>query len=163
MPREHKGRREILDAISLLPSVSGLLSEHDGQFEHEIDLEVVVYGRNYGGKKVGPYVSLRTYESGEIVVKEGDWGGDAFYIVVSGTAEVFVKNSSSRVAALDPPAHFGEMSVLAGVPRNATIKAPADGQVTVLEVQRPARRLLRNLPAVSADLDKAYRTHGKMQ
>ncbi|PYP88095.1 MAG: hypothetical protein DMF61_08340 [Blastocatellia bacterium AA13] len=161
MPREHKGRREILDAISLLPSVSGLLSEHDGQFEHEIDLEVVVYGRNYGGKKVGPYVSLRTYESGEIVVKEGDWGGDAFYIVVSGRAEVFVKNSSSRVAALDPPAHFGEMSVLAGVPRNATIKAPADGQVTVLEVQRPALRLLRKLPEFSAALDKAYRTHGK--
>ena len=65
MPREHESRREVLDAIKTLPSISELLSAHDGHFDYEIDLEVVVYGRNYSGKKVGPYARLFVYGPGE--------------------------------------------------------------------------------------------------
>ena len=64
MPREHKSRREVLNAIREVPSLKDLLAEHDGHYDHELDLEVSVYGRNYGGKKVGPYLRLLTYEPG---------------------------------------------------------------------------------------------------
>ena len=71
MPREHKSRREVLRAIESLPSLADLAAEHDDCFQHELDLEVIVYGRNYNGRKIGPYVRLLTYERGETIVREG--------------------------------------------------------------------------------------------
>ena len=164
MPREHKSRREVLDAIRDLPSVSELLSKHEGHFDHELDLEVTVYGRNYGGKKVGPYVRLLTFEPGETIVSEGEWGGNTFFVVVRGLAEVFIAtrdNQNLKVAELKPGTQFGEMSVLAGVPRSATVKAPSGGPAQILEIQRPALRLLRKLQAFGQALDLSYRSHGR--
>jgi hypothetical protein len=164
MPLEHKSRREVLDAIKTLPSISELLSAHDGHFDYEIDLEVVVYGRNYSGKKVGPYVRLLTYEPGEAVVTEGDWGGNTFYFVVDRHVDVFINTQDKgqlKVAELAAGSQFGEMSLLAGVPRNATVKAPPAGPTQILEVQRPALRLLRKLPRFGDILDNTYRSHGR--
>jgi Fe-S-cluster-containing dehydrogenase component/CRP-like cAMP-binding protein len=56
---------------------------------------------------------------------------------------------------------FGEMSVLAGVPRAATVRAPIDQAIQVLEVQRPALRLLRKLPKFAEAMDETYRRHGR--
>src|SRR5262249_62346597 len=39
--------------------------------------------------------------------------------------------------------------------------APAGGPVDVLEIQRPALRLLRKLPAFGEALDNSYRGHGR--
>lgn len=137
---------------------------HDGHFDHELDLEVTVYGRNYSGKKVGPYVRLFSYEPGEAVVSEGEWGGNTFYVVVAGFVDVFVRtpdNQNVKVAELRAGTQFGEMSVLAGATRSATIKAPASSSAQVLEIQRPALRLLRKLNAFSESLDRSYREHGR--
>lgn len=164
MPREHKSRREVLNAIREVPSLKDLLAEHDGHYDHELDLEVSVYGRNYGGKKVGPYLRLLTYEPGESVMSDGEWGGNTFYVVIKGHTDVWIKapnNQDIKVAELKPGAQFGEMSVLAGVPRSATIKAPADSPAQVLEIQRPALRLLRKLTAFGESLDKSYREHSR--
>lgn len=165
MPKEHKSRREVINAVKSVPAISALLSAHDGHFDYELDLEVTVYGRNYNGKKVGPYVRLLTYEPGEEVIKIGDWGGNTFFFVVNGSLDVFVKppnnNAEIKVAELAPGTQFGEMSVLAGVPRNATIKPPQGKTAQVLEIQRPALRLLRKLPKFSENLDNTYRKHGR--
>jgi len=164
MPREHKRRREVLDAVKALPSLSELASMREGHFDYEIDLEVTVYGRNYNGKKVGPYLRLLTYEPGETIISEGDWGGNTFYAVVKGQANVFVRTPDKgdvKVAELPAGAQFGEMSILAGAPRNATVKAPPNQPVQIMEVQRPALRLLRKLPKFSEALDKTYRSHGR--
>ena len=164
MPKEQKSRREVINAIKTIPSISALISAHDGHYDYELDLEVTVYGRNYNGKKVGPYVKLLTYDPGEEIIKRGDWGGNTLFYVVSGIAEVFIKapdEKELKVAELNAGTQFGEMSVLAGVPRNATVKAPTAKPVQVLEVQRPALRLLRKLPKFGENLDKTYRTHGR--
>ena len=76
----------MVNAIKSIPSLADLLSTHDGHFDYELDLEVIVYGRNYGGKKVGPYVRLLTFEPGETIIKEGDWGGNTFYVAVPASA-----------------------------------------------------------------------------
>ena len=65
-----------------------------------------------------------------------------------------------KVGELHPGASFGEMSILAGVPRNATIVVPAGSKAQVLEVRRPALRLLRKLPKFGQMLDANYRKHG---
>jgi len=141
-----------------------LLSTHDGHYDHELDLEVTVYGRNYSGKKVGPYVRYLSYEPGEAVITEGDWGGNTFYVLVNGKLDVFVRTAdhkSTKVAEYNAGSEFGQMSVLAGVPRTATVRAPANAGADVLEVQRPALRLLRKLNAFAESLDLAYRRHGR--
>ncbi len=159
MPTEQTSRREVINAIQSVPSIASLLDQHDGHYDYELDLEVVVYGRNYNGKKVGPYVRLLDYQPGETIVTQGEWGGNTFHIVVSGQPDVVV--GQTTVAALQPGTMFGQMSLLAGVPRNASVKAPASKSVQVLEVQRPALRLLRKLTKFAEELDEDYRVHGR--
>lgn len=165
MPKEIQSRREVLRAIEKAPPLEDLLEKHDGHYQYELDLEVCVYGRNYQGKQVGPYIRLLAWEPGETIVKQGDWGGNTFYIGVDYDLEVFIKTQDGgelRVASIPPGAQFGEMSVLAGVPRAATVKAAAGTGARVLEIQRPALRLLRKIPFFRDSLDLIYTTNGKM-
>ena len=167
MPREHKSRRELLDIIKAMPSLQSLLAMHDGHYEYELDLEVTVYGRAYGAnKKVGPYIRLLTYDPGEPIIKEGDWGGNTFFIVADGNPEVYINPPEAagreiKVAEIPPGVLFGEMSVLAGVPRNATVKGHSQHPTKILELQRPALRLLRKLDKFNDALDRSYRNHGR--
>jgi Fe-S-cluster-containing dehydrogenase component/CRP-like cAMP-binding protein len=163
MPQENTKRRDVLAAIESVGAIADLASKHDGHYEYEIDLEVIVYGRNYNGKQVGPYVRLLNYAPGEEIVREGEWGGNTFYIVVAGQAEVFGQTPQGRAKVAEIPSgvQFGEMSVLAGTQRNATVRAPREQAIQVLEVQRPALRLLRKLPRFGETLDAAYRKHGR--
>lgn len=164
MPKEQKSRREVINAIKTLPAISALMSAHEGHYDYELDLEVTVYGRNYGGKKVGPYFRLLNYEPGEAIINQGEWGGNTFFFVVGGIAEVYIKAPNQqdvKVAELTPGTQFGEMSVLAGVPRNATVRSKRDKPAQVLEIHRPALRLLRKLPKFGENLDNTYRTHGR--
>src|ERR1043165_8713674 len=164
MPKEIKKHQTVLEAIRSVGIISELLEKHDGHFEHELDLEVIAYGRNYNGKKVGPYVHLLEYGAGEEVIREGDWGGNTFYVTVEGMLDVYVRDRETgedrKVNEIPPGVSFGEMSILAGVPRNATIRVPEGARAKVLEVDRPALRLLRKLPKFGQMLDANYRKHG---
>src|SRR5262249_16453241 len=98
------------------------------------------------------------------IIKEGDWGGNTFYYVVNPKVDVFVNlpdKGTTNVGTIGPGLQFGEMSILAGVPRSATICAPKSGKARILEVQRPALRQLRKIAEVNQALDGAYRKHGK--
>ena len=163
MPQENTKRRDVLAAIESVGAIADLAARREGHYEYEIDLEVIVYGRNYNGKQVGPYVRLLSYAPGEEIVREGEWGGNTFYIIIAGQAEVYGATPQGRAKVAEIPAgvQFGEMSVLAGTQRNATVRAPRDQAIQVLEVQRPALRLLRKLPTFGQTLDAAYRKHGR--
>ncbi|MEO6724271.1 MAG: cyclic nucleotide-binding domain-containing protein, partial [Blastocatellia bacterium] len=161
MPQETTKHGDVLAAIESIGAIAELTAQHDGHYDYELDLEVIVYGRNYNGKPVGPYVRLWTYAPGEEIVREGDWGGNSFYIVVDGKADVLFDEGRNKVAEIPAGVQFGEMSVLAGMPRTATIRAPQGEPVQVLEVQRPALRLLRKLPKFGEVLDSTYRRNGR--
>jgi Fe-S-cluster-containing dehydrogenase component/CRP-like cAMP-binding protein len=159
-------RQEIVDHHAVMQAIKGIGAiqelvefEPGHGYKYGIDLEVSIYGRNYGpGKKVGPYIRMFVYPAGGEVICEGDWDTNTFYIVVEGTAEVFIKGA--KVASVNPGNPFGEMAVLAGVQRAATIKAGTTG-LKVLEVQRPALRMLRKMSKFGAALDLTYRNNGR--
>jgi len=164
MPREITDREAILTSLKSLELTSELFVEVNGKLKNAGDLEVIVDGRDYGnGKRVGPYVRLLGYDSGETIMRQGEWGGNTFYLSVSGVLDVYITESATeqrKISRLQPGSCFGEMAVLAGVERNATVMVPQHGKVTVLEVTRPALRLLRKLPKFGRVLDETYRAHG---
>lgn len=163
MPREITHHSQILEAIQSVDIISELAERDNGHFKYELDLEVIVYGRNYTGKKVGPYARLLVYAPGEDVVTQGDWGGNTLYVLVDGQVDVHVtdeRGTTRKVAELPPGTCFGERSVLAGQPRNATVSVPAGAEAKVIEIQRPALRLLKKLKQFGHMLDVAYRKYG---
>ncbi|HEX8163820.1 MAG TPA: cyclic nucleotide-binding domain-containing protein [Pyrinomonadaceae bacterium] len=163
MPREIKTHKTVLEAIGRAGIISELVEREGGRFKYELDLEVIAYGRNYNGKKIGPYVRLLVFEPEEEIIRQGDWGGNTFYVTVEGALDVLVAGEGGepeKVAELPAGVSFGEMSVLAGVPRNATVRVAAAAPATVIEITRPALRLLRKLPKFGGALDATYRSHG---
>src|SRR6185295_825719 len=164
MPREVTDKEAILSALKSHELTSELFIEVNGKLKNQNDLDVIVEGKvNATGKRVGPYVRLLTYESGEAIMKQGEWGGNTFYLSVEGALDVYIGERSGeqrKISRLAPGSCFGEMAVLAGVERNATISVPQHETAVVLEVTRPALRLLRKLPKFGQVLDETYRRHG---
>ncbi|MGZ8843866.1 MAG: cyclic nucleotide-binding domain-containing protein, partial [Pyrinomonadaceae bacterium] len=159
MPKVDTTPEAILEAVKRIDIVSELLDE-----KNKNNLKMIVEGKVSGGKQIGPYARLLTYDAGEVIMAEGEWGGNTFYLSVTGDLDVYVKDESGahkKVARIPPGACLGERSVLAGIPRNATIKVPPDGgAATVLEMVRPALRLLRSLKKFAEEVDDSYRNYG---
>ena len=59
-------------------------------------------------------------EEDEIIINQGD-EGDNFYIIDVGTVDVFV--NGTKVVTLTDGASFGELALIYGTPRAATVKA----------------------------------------
>ena len=69
-----------------------------------------------------------SFGAGATIVSQGDQG-DAFYLIQSGTVQVVVESragNSEIVAILGPQDWFGEMALLSGEPRSATINTVKD-------------------------------------
>ena len=78
-----------------------------------------------------------TYASGELVVRQGQ-PGTSMFVIVRGGAVVLLEPSGQEVARLQEGAFFGEMSLLTGAPRTATVRTTRD--TDVLEITADAFR-----------------------
>lgn len=82
--------------------------------------------------------SLRSYREGDIIVTEGEEGSSLF-LLVSGEVKVFTRGERGehlQLAELGAGDFFGEVSLLTGKPRTATITAKSE--VTAIELSRDA-------------------------
>ena len=70
-------------------------------------------------------VHERLYASGEVVVRQGA-NGASMFVVHSGQVKVTIDPGSREVARTNPGGFFGEMSLLTGDPRTATVAATTD-------------------------------------
>ena len=71
------------------------------------------------------------FAAGEAIVRQGA-SGHSMYVVLKGRARVVLEPAGQEVAVIEPGGFFGEMSMLTGEPRAATVRAIDD--VRVLEV-----------------------------
>ncbi len=87
---------------------------------------------------------LHRFGDGETIVRQGT-PGQSMYVVASGTVVVLVEPSRAEVARIEKGGYFGEMSLLTGEPRTATVVARGD--VVVLEIDaEDFRRLAAESP-----------------
>ena len=96
--------------------------------------------------------TVREFGAGERIVRQGDHG-DSCYVVDRGRAAVLVAEGSGerQVAVLEPGSLFGEMSLLTGEPRSATVRA--QGDVRLLMLSPPAlKQALEKSPRLASDL-----------
>ena len=82
-------------------------------------------------RSLARYATVRDYEEGARIVRAGD-AGDSFYVLLEGRARVARKSRMLR-----PGDFFGEMALLDGGPRSATITA-----TTPVRAMRLPRRSL---------------------
>jgi CRP/FNR family transcriptional regulator, cyclic AMP receptor protein len=96
-----------------------------------------------------PYFKLRTYRRGYPLFHQGD-PGESFHVIYEGRVKVLLPGdacSDTIVAILGPGQEFGELSLLDGEPRSATIVALEE--VRTLSLSRPDfLELLRLHPGV---------------
>lgn len=162
---EITNHNHIIDAIKRVEIVSNLVEQQpNGEFKNELDMDVIIFGRNYNSKQVGPYVRLLEFQPNETIIQRGTWETSIFYVLVEGRLEAYVKDESGgekKVGEVAIGNSFGEMAVLAGIQRSATVKVASDSKpALVLEFTRPALRLLRKFPKFGKALDRSYRNYG---
>ena len=78
----------------------------------------------------------KIYGAGETIVRQGE-EGDSFYIIKAGECDIWVATAShvpEKVATLKAGQFFGEMSLLTGEKRSATVQAITD--VEVVEIKK---------------------------
>lgn len=100
-------------------------------------------------RRIGDLTEEQRYMEGARVVREGDVG-DTFYVILEGQAKV-VSGSGRVVNRLRPGDFFGEISLLDGGPRTASVVA--ETQLTMLALARKDfLRAVQQDPAVGVKL-----------
>lgn len=85
--------------------------------------------------EVALHTERRLYASGELIIQEGDYG-DELFIVEKGKVDVLIDghDGMKKVASLEPGDFFGEMSLLTGEQRRATVRT--EEEVALLVVSK---------------------------
>ena len=99
-------------------------------------------------KRVASVAKRMRYREGAVVVEEGTIGG-RFFVIQSGRARVMTDGRTR--ATLGPGAYFGELSVLDGGPRSASVIASEPLEVWSI-ADFNFRPLLKDRPTLAVKL-----------
>jgi small-conductance mechanosensitive channel/CRP-like cAMP-binding protein len=76
---------------------------------------------------------LTVFGNGEAIVRQGE-PGQSMFVVCSGAVRVVLEPQRNEVARIERGGYFGEMSLLTGEPRSATVLAAGDASVVEIGV-----------------------------
>jgi serine/threonine-protein kinase len=118
----------------------------------------------------GLHLPQKTFEPGEIIVREGDEGSEA-YMIVAGRCRAYrtVGDKEETLAVMEPGEAFGEMALILFEPRAASVVALDRVTVTVLDkatmneglgLSGWTGALVRALAQRFADLERMVRSSG---
>src|SRR5580692_4749248 len=130
----------------------------DAEFERELmtDLRQVDWLRGLSDDELRllvPTVLVRQFGAGEMLVRSGE-SGESMFIVRSGRAEVFGHAADGQIrhlAEIGRGVVTGEMALMTGEPRNASVRAITD--LEVIEMDREGlTRLFKEHPDAAASI-----------
>lgn len=101
---------------------------------------------------IAPSIRRVQFTAGETIFRQGE-PGESCYVLVSGTVRGRVEYSDLRQANefdLGPGALFGEMSLVTGLPRTATLVSPGETELLVI-----SREAFAGLLAVRKEIPEA--------
>src|SRR5712692_7368514 len=101
------------------------------------------------------------FQSSETILREGE-SGEAFFAILSGRA--VVTQGSRRIRRMGPGEFFGELALLDGKPRSATVVAETD-LLALRLFRRSFLEVIQSDPAVAsallAEMARRVRAQGK--
>jgi hypothetical protein len=108
---------------------------------------------------------LKTFEAGDIIIIEGD-SGNSLFVVTTGSVKAFVRNPGGGepllVRRMTDGDFFGEISILSGKPRTATVTAATPCEL--LELDRPTlEQITASHPHVRQVLEDFYISRASTQ
>jgi cAMP-dependent protein kinase regulator len=113
----------------------------------------------YERSKVADALETVKFSNGSTIIKEGE-PGENFFILESGSAEVYKAGNSTCLKAYSKGDYFGELALLNDAPRAASVVAKSDVKVAKLGKNGFARLLgslegimRRNDPSKSTGTD----------
>jgi CRP/FNR family transcriptional regulator, cyclic AMP receptor protein len=93
------------------------------------------------------HATFAEYGPGDVVIQKNE-PGDSLYVILGGSAKVRGKPAGRRLRTGD---YFGELGLLQGAPRSATVVAT--GQLHVMKLPRDAfLRTARHEPGIALEL-----------
>jgi CRP-like cAMP-binding protein/CheY-like chemotaxis protein len=99
---------------------------------------------------------FKTFDTNDIVCKMGD-PGDEMYVIISGAVNICVSAEDSEseqvVATLGPGDYFGEMALLTGEPRSASVVTTEPSEMFVL-YKNDFDVILEKYPSISLSMGK---------
>jgi CRP-like cAMP-binding protein len=97
-------------------------------------------------------------KSGQIIIRQGDTGGEHYYLIKSGKADVLHRSEKTHkvsvIAKLQKGEGFGEEALLSGEPRNATVVMVKSGSLMRLQ-RKDFDEMLREPLVRWVNLDEA--------
>jgi CRP-like cAMP-binding protein len=99
-------------------------------------------------RTIARHAQIAELPAGVDLVKEGE-PGDALFVILEGTA--VVQSHGEELNRVGPGAYFGELAILDGEPRSATVVAETDVKVAVIGI-RMFRTLLREFSDLAEQL-----------
>lgn len=98
------------------------------------DIEFLKVLSENQARELAGRLKTQVYARGETICRQGETG-DTFYIIKAGQIEVSARNGQGQIAfrkTLEAGNFFGEISLLTGAPRSATVTAVADTTVLTM-------------------------------
>lgn len=102
-------------------------------------------------KHVASFCEVADYMAGAAVVKKGDVG-DSFYVLLTGQA--VVTDGRKFLSRMLPGDHFGEIGVIDGGPRTATVTTEAPSTLVIL-TRKNFRQAMRDEPELALHMMSA--------
>jgi hypothetical protein len=102
-------------------------------------------------------MEVETHDEGSVIISEGD-PGTSMYVIVSGEVKVYTRSKGGTLylARLGEGDFFGEVSVLTGKPRTATITASQRTELLRLDKNK-LDAVLTQYPGIRSVLDDFYK------
>ncbi|KAI9684487.1 MAG: hypothetical protein M1829_002297 [Trizodia sp. TS-e1964] len=86
---------------------------------------------SYERAKIADALDTRKFQPGSTIIQEGD-PGEAFFILESGTADVYKRGTAKSVMTYNKGDYFGELALLNDAPRAASVISTTETKVATL-------------------------------